>query len=347
VPQGEARSFPIGLDSIVMSHEPTYAIEAHHLGRTFEANRRLFRRGETITAVEDVSLAVEPGIIYGLLGPNGAGKTTTIKMLSTLLVPSTGQALVAGYDVATQEREVRRRLGVVLGGDRGLYGKLTARDNLTYFGHLYGMPRHVIPRRVDEMLDMVDLGQRADHRVEGFSRGMKQRVHLAKALLHNPPVIFLDEPSIGLDPAAAVAIRKVIARLVPEHTVLLTTHYLHEADELCSRIAIIDNGRILVEDTPAGIKRRVDGEQRYVVRVRGSQNGVVSEDLRRLPSVRAVETQLTGVNETTFTLRCDAHGSILDEAVRALQARGVRIESIQAVDPTLEDAFLALTNGAA
>ena len=325
-------------------HQP--AIEALSLRRTFEANRTMFRRGEVITAVEDVSLSVEPGIIYGLLGPNGAGKTTTIKMLSTLLVPTSGQALVAGFDVATEEREVRRRLGVVLGGDRGLYGKLTARDNLTYFGHLYGMPRDTIAKRVDQMLEMVDLGHRAGHRVEGFSRGMKQRVHLAKALLHNPPVIFLDEPSIGLDPAAAVTIRKVIARLVPEHTVLLTTHYLHEADDLCSRIAIIDKGRILVEDTPAGIKRRVGGEQRYVVRVRGSHNGVVTEELRRLPSVRAVESSQSGINETTFTLMCAEHDSILDEAVRVLQGQGVRIEAIQAVDPTLEDAFLALTNGA-
>jgi ABC-2 type transport system ATP-binding protein len=322
------------------------AVEARNLFRTFEVNRKLFRKGETVTAVEDVSLSVEPGIIYGLLGPNGAGKTTTIKMLSTLLIPTGGQALVAGFDVATQEREVRRRLGVVLGGDRGLYGKLTARDNLIYFGHLYGMPRRQTAARVNEMLDLVDLGQRADHRVEGFSRGMKQRVHLAKALLHNPPVIFLDEPSIGLDPAAAVTIRKVIARLVPEHTVLLTTHYLHEADDLCSRIAIIDKGRILVEDTPAGIKRRVGGEQRYVLRVRGNHNGVIADELRGLPSVRAVEIATSGVSETTYTMLCDQEGSILDEAVRVLQDCGARIESIKAVDPTLEDAFLSLTNGA-
>ena len=329
-----------------MGTHSTVAIEATHLHRSFQSNRKLFRKGETITAVEDVSLSVEPGIIYGLLGPNGAGKTTTIKMLSTLLIPTSGQAKVAGFDVATEEREVRRRLGVVLGGDRGLYGKLTARDNLAYFGHLYGMPRQGIAGRVNEMLDLVDLGHRADHRVEGFSRGMKQRVHLAKALLHNPPVIFLDEPSIGLDPAAAVTIRKVIARLVPEHTVLLTTHYLHEADDLCSRIAIIDQGRILVEDTPAGIKRRVGGEQRYVVRVHGNHNGVVTDDLRRLPSVRAVDIAQSGLHETTYTMRCDQDGSILDDAVRVLQNHNARIESIQAVDPTLEDAFLALTNGA-
>lgn len=328
-----------------MSQQPAPAIQAINLHRTFEANRKLFRKSEVVTAVEDVSLNVEPGIIYGLLGPNGAGKTTTIKMLSTLLVPTSGKALVAGFDVATEEREVRRRLGVVLGGDRGLYGKLTARDNLTYFGHLYGMNRHDIPGRVEEMLKLVDLGHRADHRVEGFSRGMKQRVHLAKALLHNPPVVFLDEPSIGLDPAAAVAVRQIIARLVPEHTVLLTTHYLHEADELCSRIAIIDQGRILVEDTPDGIKRRVGGEQRYVVRVHGNHNGLVAGALRCLPSVRGVETIETGLDETTFNVSCDQHAPVLNDVVSSLIDRGIRVESIQASDPTLEDAFLALTNG--
>lgn len=328
-----------------MSQQPAPAIQAINLHRTFEANRKLFRKSEIVTAVEDVSLNVEPGIVYGLLGPNGAGKTTTIKMLSTLLVPTSGQALVAGFNVATEEREVRKRLGVVLGGDRGLYGKLTARDNLTYFGHLYGMNRHDIPGRVEEMLKLVELGHRADHRVEGFSRGMKQRVHLAKALLHNPPVIFLDEPSIGLDPAAAVAVRQIIARLVPEHTVLLTTHYLHEADELCSRIAIIDQGRILVEDTPDGIKRRVGGEQRYVVRVHGNHNGVVAGALRCLPSVRGVETLETGLDETTFNVSCDQHTPVLNDVIGSLIERGIRIESIQASDPTLEDAFLALTNG--
>lgn len=328
-----------------MSQQPAPAIQAINLHRTFEANRKLFRKGEIVTAVEDVSLNVEPGIIYGLLGPNGAGKTTTIKMLSTLLVPTSGRALVAGYDVAHEAREVRKRLGVVLGGDRGLYGKLTARDNLTYFGHLYGMNRREIPGRVEEMLKLVELGHRADHRVEGFSRGMKQRVHLAKALLHNPPVVFLDEPSIGLDPAAAVAVRQIIARLVPQHTVLLTTHYLHEADELCSRIAIIDHGRILVEDTPDGIKRRVGGEQRLVVRVHGNHNGVVAGALRCLPSVRAVETVPTGPGETTFNISCDKEAAVLNDVVGSLIERGIRVSSIQAADPTLEDAFLALTNG--
>ncbi|MFW6075476.1 MAG: ABC transporter ATP-binding protein, partial [Chloroflexota bacterium] len=168
-----------------------FAIEAHELRRTFRPAKTFFRKGPELVAVDDVSLNVEQGAIYGLLGHNGAGKTTTIKMLSTLLIPTSGTARVAGYDVATEERQVRRQLGVVLGGDRGLYGKLTAWDNLTYFGYLYGMERANIERRARHLLDMVGLSDRSQHRVEGFSRGMKQRLHLAKALIHEPPVLFL------------------------------------------------------------------------------------------------------------------------------------------------------------
>ncbi len=319
-----------------------HAIEAERLRRTFRPSGRLVRRGPEIVAVDDVSLAVPPGAIYGLLGPNGAGKTTTIKMLSTLLIPTSGRAAVAGFDVVRQEREVRRRLGVVLGGDRGLYGKLSARDNLTYFGHLYGMPTRRIRERVDEMLALVDLAGRADSRVESFSRGMKQRLHLAKALLHDPPVIFLDEPTIGLDPAAAIALRQAVKALVPERTVLLTTHYLQEADELCDRIAIIGGGRILAEDTPEGLKRRVGG-RRYEVRIAGRAGAGLLDALRALPGTRAVSAEPDPAGGARLTLQCAERVPALDEVVRALLGLGAQIEAIQAVQPTLEEAFLALT----
>jgi ABC-2 type transport system ATP-binding protein len=185
-----------------------HAIVATHLRRVYRKGRRLLRRAGQIVAVDDVSFTVPRGTIFGLLGPNGAGKTTTIKMLSTLLIPTAGTATVGGYDVVRDERLVRRQLGVVLGGDRGLYAKLSARDNLILFRNLYGMTRESIARRADEMLDLVNLPDRAGERVEGFSRGMKQRLHLAKALLHDPPILILDEPTIGLDPAAAVDLRR-------------------------------------------------------------------------------------------------------------------------------------------
>lgn len=323
-----------------------YAIQAASLRRTFRRSTGFFQRGPEFVAVDDVNLAVEPGTIFGLLGPNGAGKTTTIKMLSTLLIPTSGSAWVSGYDVVKDEREVRRRLGVVLGGDRGLYGKLTARDNLTYFGILYGMPRSEIGSRVDSMLDLVGLAARASDRVEGFSRGMKQRLHLARALLHNPPVVFLDEPTIGLDPASAVNLREIVKSLMPDHTVLLTTHYLQEADELCDRIAIIDHGTILLEDTPAKIKQRVGDEHRYLVKVYGQADGQTAESLRGLPAVYDVTEATSADGFTQFTIRSANQHEVLDGAVRVLQDQGIRIESIQSIEPTLEDAFLALTAGA-
>ena len=318
------------------------AIEATDLRRTFRRSH-LFQRKPEFVAVQGVSLAVEPGTIYGLLGPNGAGKTTTIKMLSTLLIPTGGSARVAGFDVVHEERDVRRRLGVVLGGDRGLYNKLSARDNLTYFGYLYGMRRDVIPGRVDEMLDLVGLLDRGDDRVEGFSRGMKQRLHLARALLHNPPVVFLDEPTIGLDPASAVKLREIVRALMPDHTVLLTTHYLQEADELCDRIAIIDHGTILLEDTPQGIKRRVGNDHRYQVTVHGHTNGTLVASLQELPSVRQVASSQRDDGFTQLTINSGEDSAVLDGAVRVIHEGGARIESITAIEPTLEDAFLALT----
>ena len=324
-----------------------YAIEANELRRTFRRSKRVFQRSPEFVAVEEVSLAVKPGTIFGLLGPNGAGKTTTIKMLSTLLIPSSGSARVAGFDVVREEREVRRRLGVVFGGDRGLYGKLSARDNLIYFGNLYGMPRHQIGGRVKEMLELVGLTERSDDRVEGFSRGMKQRLHLARALLHNPPVIFLDEPTIGLDPASAVNLREIVKSLMPDHTVLLTTHYLQEADELCDRIAIIDRGSILLEDTPEKIKSRVGSGHRYLLKVHGHTNGSTVASLRELPAVNDVVASESIDGFAQFTISSTEQTAVLDGAVRVLHRQGVRIESIQSMEPTLEDAFLTLTAGGA
>jgi ABC-2 type transport system ATP-binding protein len=318
------------------------AIEATDLRRTFTQSRGFLRRGEEFVAVHGVDLEVPHGMIFGLLGHNGAGKTTTIKMLSTLLIPTSGSARVAGYDVVEDEREVRQRLGVVLGGDRGLYNKLTARDNLIYFAHLYGVPRAEVGERADAMLELVELQDRGQDRVEGFSRGMKQRLHLAKALIHNPPVLFLDEPTIGLDPAAAVRVREIIAGLAPERTVLLTTHYLHEADMLCDRIAIIDHGRIIVEDTPEGIKSKVGGDRRHQISVRGNLNGWTGELLGNLPGVSAVDLAPAEDGVTMITLVAN-DGSSVDAALRALHQKDVLVDAVRTADLTLEDAFLALT----
>jgi ABC-2 type transport system ATP-binding protein len=323
-------------------------IRAVNLRRVFKVGRNPLRRGDEVVAVHDVSFSVPRGTIFGLLGPNGAGKTTTIKMLSTLLVPTSGSATISGYDVQGDERAVRSQLGVVLGGDRGLYWKLSARDNLRYFGALYGMRSEAIERRADELLEIVDLSDRAGHRVEGFSRGMKQRLHLAKALLHEPPILILDEPTIGLDPAAAVDMRRAIGSLVPHHTVLLTTHDMYEADQLCREIAIVDHGRIVAQGTPAELKGLVTDGRRVVVATRDPLNGrwpEIERQLRDLAAIRSVEHALTADGGSDLTILCDDTAGTLDDTLRIIRDAGAAVAQVRVLEPTLEDAFLTIAGG--
>ena len=322
-----------------------HAIVADHLHRVYQTGRRLFGHRRQTVAVEDVSFAVPRGTIFGLLGPNGAGKTTTIKMLSTLLIPSGGTATVGGFDVVRDEVQVRRQLGVVLGGDRGLYAKLSARENLRYFGALYGLTAATIARRVEEVLDVVNLTEAADRRTEQYSRGMKQRLHLAKAILHQPPILILDEPSIGLDPASAVDLRRAVAALVPQHTILLTTHDMHEADELCREIAIVDRGQIVAQGTPAELKARVAGERRVVVATAHHLNGqsaAVRAQIAALDGVRDVGHELAAGGGSELTIRCTDTATTLDGTLAALRAHGLAVSTVRVIEPTLEDAFLAI-----
>src|SRR5918912_1456459 len=203
-------------------------IEARQLRRTYRTTTGLFRRRVLeVEAVRGVDFDVGEGELFGLLGPNGAGKTTTIKMLITLLIPTAGEARVLGYDVVRDAREVRRRIGYVFGGERGLYERLSALDNLRYFAELYGVPPREQKRRIGALLDLVGLTGRERERVEGYSRGMRQRLHIARGLIHDPPVVFLDEPTIGVDPVGARDLRATIAALAEAgETVLLTTPYM-------------------------------------------------------------------------------------------------------------------------
>ncbi len=334
------------MDAISSRENPaTDAVVAHNLRRTYQKGGRFSRGRREIVAVEDISFSIPRGTIFGMLGPNGAGKTTTIKMLSTLLVPTSGTATVSGYDVVRDDQMVRRQLGVVLGGDRGLYAKLSGRDNLMYFGTLYGLRKSVCARRADELLEMVGLRDRSDERVEGYSRGMKQRVHLAKALLHDPPILFLDEPSIGLDPAAAVDLRNAIASLVPEHTVLLTTHDMAEADVLCREIAIVDKGLIVAQGTPQQLKARVAGSRRIVVSSASAvdgQMGRIEAELNRLPGVRGLSGETVDGGRREWTILCTSTTSTLDSTLAVLRQFDTPISGISVFEPTLEDAFLAI-----
>jgi len=228
------------------------AIQTHDIRRVFTSRKGfLFREKTRTEALKGVDLTVERGAIFGLLGPNGAGKTTLTKILSTLLLPTAGTALVLGHDVTKESDWLRPRMGLVLGGERGLYNRISARDNLRYFADLYGVPVRERDGRIREVLERVGLTEAADRRVEEYSRGMKQKLHLARGILHRPQILFLDEPTIGLDPKSARETRKLIRSLVTDGvTIFLTTHYMFEAEELCPKLAILSKGRI-VAATPS------------------------------------------------------------------------------------------------
>src|SRR5213083_504045 len=268
------------------------AIEARELVRTYKTSTGIFRRRSLeVEAVRGVSFEIADGELYGLLGPNGAGKTTTIKMLITLLIPTSGSARVLGLDVVKDAREVRKRIGYVFGGERGVYERLSGYDNLRYFAELYGVPPKLQKPRIEELLELVGLKGREHERAEGYSRGMKQRLHVARGLLHDPEVIFLDEPTIGLDPVGAREIRATIASLTESgKTVLLTTHYMFEADQLCDRIAVIAKGEIVGEGTPRELKERVSDGTVVEIEVYGVPEETVDR-MRRIPGVRTVAVE--------------------------------------------------------
>src|SRR6266513_4164889 len=252
-------------------------VEARDLRRVYKTHTGTIRRRvKEIEAVKSVSFQIEKGELFGLLGPNGAGKTTTIKMLITLLIPTSGHASVLGHDVVKDPREVRKRIGYVFGGERGVYERLSGYDNLRYFAELYGVPPRRQKERIEELLELVGLKGREHERAEGYSRGMKQRLHVARGLLHDPEVLFLDEPTIGLDPVGAREVRSTIGSLTEAgKTVLLTTHYMFEADALCDRIAVIDKGLIVSEGTPGELKQAVAAGSVVEVEVFGLTEGCV------------------------------------------------------------------------
>ena len=315
-----------------------YAIEAEGLRRTYRQRRRA-----VVEAVRGVDLTIRPGELFGLLGPNGAGKTTTIKMLNTLLIPTAGTARICGFDVVTRTREVRRRIGYVFGGDRGLYDRLSGLDNLRYFAELYGVPPHAQKAAIAESLELVGLTGRENERVEGYSRGMRQRLHIARGLLHDPDVLFLDEPSIGVDPVAARELRATVADLAANGTtVLLTTHYMAEADELCDRIAVIADGRIQALGTPAELRRRADGRRVVEVEAYGVPDSAITA-LRGLPGVRETAVEERGALQL-LTVQSDADLDVQGDVLRELA--GVRLGRVNSREPTLEDAYVAIVSAA-
>ena len=305
--------------------------------RTYKTHTGTFRRrSKEVEAVRAVSFTIEQGELFGLLGPNGAGKTTTIKMLITLLIPTAGSARVLGLDVVKDAREVRKRIGYVFGGELGVYERLSGYDNLRYFAELYGVPPKLQKPRIEELLELVGLKGREHERAEGYSRGMKQRLHVARGLLHDPEVLFLDEPTIGLDPVGARELRSTIASLTAAgKTILLTTHYMFEADALCDRIAVISKGKIVAEGTPADLKRGVGQGSVLEVEVYGVDEETI-ERVRRLGGVLAVSVE-EREQAQVLVVQTQTEGADI-RILCNLNGGGAHPQR----EPTLEDAYVAL-----
>jgi ABC-2 type transport system ATP-binding protein len=323
-----------------LENPPKKAITVKELRRVYSSSKGVFRKTKNIVeAVKGISFDVDYGELFGLVGPNGAGKTTTIKMLTTLLTPTSGNAEVLGYDIAKDIMEIRRRIGIIFGGERGLYYRVSGRENLRYFADLYGVPLSVREQRINDLLQMVGLLDRADERVEGYSRGMKQRLHIAKGLVNDPPLIFMDEPTIGLDPEAARETRSMIKNLVEKgKTILLTTHYMFEADELCQRIGVISGGKIVALDTPSALKRFV----KDITVIEVEAFGVADRDLtvlRQQSEVTAVNADLEG--ERQIIRVQTPRGSEFVPTITKLLSR-VKVVDVRVKEPTLEDAYLKL-----
>jgi len=304
------------------------AIEARGLGRVYGRRRGGSKDG--VHAPRDVDFVVEPGEVRGLLGPNGAGKTTLCRILCTVLAPTSGTARVLGHDVVRETTAVKRSVGIVFGGDRGLYGRLTARQNLQFWASLYGLHGRALRLRVDGLLERVGLTGRADERVDAFSRGMKQRLHLARGLVAEPPVLIMDEPTTGMDPVAAHDFRALVGELRGDRrTLLITTHDMAEAAAVCDQVTFIDHGRVLVSEKPAAIGALISRYERITAT---DVPAHVADALSALAGV--VSVTVDGSQVTVETSDTEATRAVLQHLV------GAGVTDLSTGRPSLEQVYL-------
>lgn len=295
------------------------------------------------TAVDHISFEVKKGEIFGFLGPNGAGKSTTIRMLCTLSRPTDGTAQVAGLDVIKEDSHVREHIGLV-SEKLIMYDRLTARENLSLFGHLYDIPKEELDKRIDELLGFVRMTEWGDHQIRTFSTGMKQRINVIRALLNQPEILFLDEPTLGLDPQSTNEIRELTRKINGDRktTIILTTHMMTEADMLCDRIGIIDKGKIVALDTPSNLKKMLAGKDiaNIDLEISNLTNEIV-DGLKTLPSVKSVELDEDNCVKVKASGE-DAFDSVID----FVRKKNGKIAAVKNIEPTLEDVFLHLTGHA-
>lgn len=342
-----------GIFSIQTTNLTKRFVKKRHRGifgflRTKKRNNKKKENNNFTVALNKINLKIRPGELFGLLGPNGSGKTTTIKCLSTILIPDEGTAFVNGFDIQKETSMVRASLGLVVGGERTLYWKLTARDNLRYFASLYKMQRNHAKRRIEELLEMMQLSDRADERLEDYSTGMRQKIAIARALLHDPPILLLDEPTLGLDPNFSRQIRKQIKELSEKHgkTILLTTHYMDEAEQLCDRVAFINKGNIVAIDTPNRLKAMVKEKEIVEVAVYLPPVDIEKRIHFLLPDAEVIKL-IPGDEDEGNPSRIKIIGGTAEEhigkIIDALRKDNIRIAGLNVSVPTLEDVFIKLT----
>lgn len=327
------------------------AVVAEGLKKKYRTKKRkglLKAEAEVIEALRGVSFRIRRGEVVGLLGPNGAGKTTTIKILATLLLPDEGTALIEGFDVVREPREVRKRIGVMLSVEKGFYGKLTGRENLEYFGALYGLSWAEIGERIRYLMDLLELSRLGaeDRLFEEYSLGMKARLALARALLKDPPVLLLDEPTLGLDPPSARKIRSLVRDLARKEgkAVLYTTHNMFEAELVCDRVLMINKGVIVAEGSPEELKARIPKLRTLVALVKGGSAETLVSKLESSLSVKVVSKRIEeDITEIRFNV--ERPEEVINELVRAVVSSNMEVIRLRIEEPTLEDVFIYFAGG--
>jgi ABC-2 type transport system ATP-binding protein len=292
------------------------------------------------TAVDDISFSVKKGEIFGLLGPNGAGKSTTLRMLSTLSRPTKGTATIGGYDTVKHDMEVRKLIGIV-SEKMIIYNRLTAKENLSFFGSLFNIPKETLNKRIDELLALVQLTKFKNAQVGTFSTGMRQRMNVIRALLNMPQVLFLDEPTLGLDPQSSVEIRDFVKKLNQEQgtTVIITTHMMVDADLLCDRIAIIDHGKIIALDTSTNLKKIISGADTMIIKLE-----IANLSPNMTESIKALDCVDAATQENSTQLHVIVHGEdAFDKIIDIVRSNNGKISSMANLQPSLEDVFLHIT----
>jgi len=318
-------------------------IDTQDLGRVYKIRGGKKEEPKELVALENINLTIQPGELFGLLGPNGAGKTTLIKILTTLLAPTSGEAYVAGYNVAIHPEEVRPRINMVSGGESSGYGLLTVRENLWMFAQFYGIASSVANQRIKDLLEIVGLGDRLNTKSSDLSTGLRQKMNIVRGFLTDPEVLFLDEPTLGLDVGASRDVRNFIRTWVNDNedkTLLLTTHYMVEADELCDRVAIINEGKVLACDTPAKLKHDLQKEAIFRIKV-SPLDGTSVDGFRQISGVRKLTgEELDGFAVLEFILQEE---NVLGAVINQMTTNDIQILNLEKREPTLEDVFVTLT----